>query len=294
MITSLVLSAAGLHGLMYVGAVRLLEERGVTAGVRNIYGCSSGGIVALLFALGFTADEMEEEFRYIFCECGLPSLCIQELRGLWERCGLIDEAFVTGLVRHAVAKKYPGTLDMDFLTLSKLTGRNLVLVTSNITKSCEEVLSVDTTPDLSLAKAIHMTACLPVVLQPVTHKGCMYLDGGIWNYLPTSHVNDPDHAVLVLTCGPLAVRPAGGVKHTLGTIISALIANFILPRYRTSKERFSRVCELVSESDHRIIDYHVKLRRGSTAMPVERIEGLFREGHEQATRFWDGVYEVFD
>ena len=294
MITTLVLSAAGLHGLMYVGAVRLLEERGVIGSIRNIYGCSSGGIVGFLAALGFTADEMEEEFRYIFCEHGLPSLSIRELRGVWERCGLIDDAFVASLVRHALSKKYPGTLDMDFLTLSKLTGKNLVLVASNITKGCEEVLSVDTTPDLSLAKAIHMTACLPVILQPVVHKGCVYIDGGVWNYLPTSHVTDPDRAVLVLSCGPMSPRPASAAKHTLGTLIGAIIANFILPRYNTNKGRFSRVCELTSESDHRIIDYHIKLRRGSTSMPAERVNGLFREGYEQAVRFWDGVYEVFD
>ena len=295
MITTLVLSAAGLHGLMYVGAWRLLEERGATAHVRNVFGCSFGAIVGLMVALGFSADEMEEVIRGALCERGLPGLCLADLRTLWERCGLLDESFMTGLIRDAVSRKFPGVLDMDFLTLSKLTGRNLVVVASNITRNREEVLSVDTTPDLSVARAVAMSACLPVMFRPIVYKGCSYLDGGIWNYLPTSHVTDPDHAVLVLCCGPMTVPDDKQQQHvSFGSLVGALIANFILPRYNESFRAFTRTWEFSSTINHRIIEHKIRLRRGSVPMEPARVDGLFKQGYEQAVRLWDSTYDAFD
>ena len=56
----LCLSGGGIKGIAHVGAIKALEEAGVT--FNYVSGTSSGSIIATLYACGFTTDEMYEIF----------------------------------------------------------------------------------------------------------------------------------------------------------------------------------------------------------------------------------------
>ena len=53
---SLALGAGGSKGVCHIGVLRLLEQEGFR--IRAITGTSAGGIVAALYAAGYTPEEM--------------------------------------------------------------------------------------------------------------------------------------------------------------------------------------------------------------------------------------------
>ncbi|MFM8454343.1 MAG: patatin-like phospholipase family protein [Gammaproteobacteria bacterium] len=60
-IENLVFQGGGMKGVAYAGAIKALEEQGCLKDVKRVAGSSAGGITALLLALGYSADEINEE-----------------------------------------------------------------------------------------------------------------------------------------------------------------------------------------------------------------------------------------
>jgi predicted acylesterase/phospholipase RssA len=58
-IENLVCEGGGVKGLVYAGALKVMEENGVLQNIKRVAGSSAGGIVSLLLAIGYTAEEIE-------------------------------------------------------------------------------------------------------------------------------------------------------------------------------------------------------------------------------------------
>ena len=58
----LALAGGGVKGAGHIGAIKALEENGIV--ISAITGTSIGSIVATLYALGYTPEEMLKLFRY--------------------------------------------------------------------------------------------------------------------------------------------------------------------------------------------------------------------------------------
>jgi NTE family protein len=65
---NLIFEGGGVKGIAYVGAVRVLEQKGITQNIQRVAGTSVGAINALLFGLNYTNDDVQKilwklEFR---------------------------------------------------------------------------------------------------------------------------------------------------------------------------------------------------------------------------------------
>jgi NTE family protein len=56
---NLVLKGGGIRGIAYCGALKVLDEKNVSADIRRVGGTSVGAIVGALYSTGFTAAEIE-------------------------------------------------------------------------------------------------------------------------------------------------------------------------------------------------------------------------------------------
>jgi len=54
---NLVFEGGGVKGIAYVGAMEVLEEKGILGDVRRVGGTSAGAINAVLLAAGYSNDE---------------------------------------------------------------------------------------------------------------------------------------------------------------------------------------------------------------------------------------------
>jgi hypothetical protein len=124
-IENLILEGGGPKGLVYLGAVQMLEQKGIAAGVRKIGGASAGAMTALTVGLGFTAAETREivEKQSIGdladdANLGLPAIkAIKTLKGV----NVASLALAVGLLT-AGAPAAQATLIGDDVTADVLFG----------------------------------------------------------------------------------------------------------------------------------------------------------------------------
>src|SRR4051812_4406490 len=60
---NLVFEGGGVKGIAYLGALKILEDKGIMGNIRRVGGTSAGAINATLLGLGFTLAETEKILR---------------------------------------------------------------------------------------------------------------------------------------------------------------------------------------------------------------------------------------
>lgn len=198
MFTTLVLGASILNATVYIGAYRYLYERGHHKSIRNIHGTSSGAMVGFMLALGLTPDKMHSVLVEETAKLTVPRLNAARVMAVWRLQGFLSEDFRRRIMRAALKTAFPDLEDIDFQTLAKLTGRNLVVCGLNVSKGALVHFSMETHPSMSVLLAIDISSCIPLVFAPVYYDRDMYLDGGIMNVLPTDAVKDCPLSILAL------------------------------------------------------------------------------------------------
>ena len=80
--------------------------------------------------------------------------------------------------------------------LYKITGKTLIITTSNITTMSTEYMDKSTQPNLPCLTAINMSISIPVVFIPIYYKGCYYADGGLSNNFPIDYLDDGKNEII--------------------------------------------------------------------------------------------------
>jgi len=159
---NLVLSGGGCLGAIHCGILKSFKDLGFP--VDTIGGASAGAGIAAGYGLGNSPEVTAERFRYAFTTkkpfkaYTLPYY------------GLINPSRLERVVKE---------ISEDYLL--EESHMPVHMVVTNLTKSCEEV--VTTGP---VWEAIRMTVSLPAMLPPYVKNGCLYIDGGIINNFPIS------------------------------------------------------------------------------------------------------------
>jgi predicted acylesterase/phospholipase RssA len=86
-----------------------------------------------------------------------------------------------------------------FRELYDLYPKKLYCVTFNYTKNKEEILSVDSHPDLLVTEALRMSSNVPFIFENYKHDGCYYYDGFLANNFPI-HLLETKDKCLGITC----------------------------------------------------------------------------------------------
>ncbi|MFH6603039.1 patatin-like phospholipase family protein [Maribacter algicola] len=153
----LVLSGGGVRGMAHIGAIRALEEYGISAQI--VSGSSVGALVGALYANRTPIADMlsffkeTPLFRYDFFTIVKP--------------GLVD----TERYMDVFQKYFP--LRFDALQ------RELFVVATNMQKGEEEFFH-----EGELLRPLLASAALPPVFSPLEINNCFYADGGIMNNFP--------------------------------------------------------------------------------------------------------------
>jgi NTE family protein len=177
---NMVLSGGAFKSITAIGCIKFLEEHNMMYNITTFIGTSAGSIIGLLATLGMSSTEMTLFIKELINKDYIKDLDMSEVFNLFQTYGINSGAIIERFVSEALTMKL-GLGDISFLDLAKHTGRNLVICVGNISKEREEFWSVDTTPSLSVIKAIRASCSLPIIFTPVSHKGDLYVDGGLYN-----------------------------------------------------------------------------------------------------------------
>lgn len=152
------LSGGGSRGIAHIGVLKALEEMGVEISV--ISGTSAGSIVASLYAYGLKPDQIFEQVRHL-------SL-FKSVRPAWSWAGLL-------------------TMDgLKELIIKNIPENNFSALKIPLTIAATEIRKGEITYFASgdLATAVVSSCSIPVVFNPVTLNGGVYVDGGLLDNLP--------------------------------------------------------------------------------------------------------------
>ncbi len=214
-VDTFVFSGGGAKIFGHLGAVDELKAHGIRA--KNFVGSSAGAIMAMLLYLGYTTEEIKENFdmmreqiliQYKIDITGLSTterlkkalvyLVREKLRQIIAQ---YSEDFES-VEAKAYLEKYiypPGPITFRCLSLLKKfcprapIGDNLIVTATDAKRRKTDYFSTQKTPDMEIAEAVKISGSLPFLYKPTIIGDKQYTDGGVLNNLPLSaceRVND--------------------------------------------------------------------------------------------------------
>lgn len=191
MIVDGVFSGGGIKGFAYVGAIQVLEQRGIQ--FRRVAGTSAGAILAAFIAAGFNAKELEEIFDELNLKVLLDppkfwmNMPFLKWINLYRRLGLYRGKALEKWLHQKLATK-------GIRTFSDLPKGSLKLVASDLTNGKIVVLPDDLKDygidgsTFLISRALRMSCGIPFFFEPVYLKNgkekCVIVDGGVLSNFP--------------------------------------------------------------------------------------------------------------
>ena len=159
----LVLGGGAVKGYAHIGALRVLEERGIKPDI--VVGTSMGALIGGFYAAGFNSKRIEE-----------IALKIDRKKKRWlfkphiSKKGFVEGRNVVKFLSHYLSGKRIEELPIKFAS-----------VTTDIENEVEVVIDRG-----DLIQAIRASISIPVVFMPHNYAGRILIDGGFVNPLPIS------------------------------------------------------------------------------------------------------------
>ena len=184
---NLVFEGGGVKGVAYIGALEVLEKKGILGQIERIGGTSAGAINAVLLALDYTGEQMKPILLGLNFKNFLDSG-----RGIFSGINRLrkdygwykGKYFQKWIGKQIAAKGEPA--DVTFAQLKANGHRELYLIGTNLNTGYPEVFSNDRTPTMSIAEAARISMSLPVFFAAVrlapSHN--VYVDGGVLDNYP--------------------------------------------------------------------------------------------------------------
>lgn len=200
---NLALEGAGIRGLAYSGALKVLEERGIIKNIERVAGTSSGAAIGMMICVGYTSHEIDSVFQSLEIEHFNDGKNIFGIiRRVKKEYGIFRgdkyEKWLSCLIKYKM-----GSANITFSELHELRKNNpalkdLYCTGTNITQQRLQIFSWQQTPNMLLKCAVHISGCIPVYFKPVAidslwnkvpvkkNKGKfdIYVDGGMINNFP--------------------------------------------------------------------------------------------------------------
>ena len=184
--SSIVVAGGALKVIATIGCIKYLEEIAMMKNIKNFVGTSAGAIMCLFMTLGYTHEEIIDFLHKNLEDKTISKLNPSECLDLFSTFGLNSGKNLEELIQRIINRKIKQN-DITFMELAKLSGKNLVVAVSNLTKEKCEYFNVDTMPYLSVVTAIRVSCSIPILLTPLTINGDLYIDGALYNNFPIDY-----------------------------------------------------------------------------------------------------------
>ncbi|WP_027716705.1 patatin-like phospholipase family protein [Desulfuromonas sp. TF] len=179
---NLIFEGGGVKGVAYVGAMQILQDRGVLQGIQRVGGTSAGAINALIFALGYNISEQQQilrstEFRNFMDDSfGV----IRDIRRLARDFGWHTGDFFANWVGDLIEKRL-GSRRATFRDLLDKGHPGLYVIGTNLSTGYAEIFSAERHASMELATAVRISMSIPLFFAAVRHgsRQDVFVDGGV-------------------------------------------------------------------------------------------------------------------
>ncbi len=203
---NLVFKGGGIRGIAYLGALEVIDEKGILEQVENVAGASAGAITALLVSLGYSFEEVKaranaldykkiqqepidpsdkpyltEELKDIYpVPRGIldmvmnpidtynkANIYLERVINLRRRFGLYSSEYIYNWFGDQIEEKC-NNRKATFADLAKIKGcKNLSVTITNMVLQSTHICNANHTPDLEVAKAVLASMSIPMFFEGV-------------------------------------------------------------------------------------------------------------------------------
>lgn len=164
-----------IRGMAYIGTIRALEELGIEYDI--IGGSSVGSIIAALIASGYKSYELENLFMKVNFDL------FKDIHlGLGKPFALSKGEIFQEWLNELLSKKNENVRRRN-VTFNDIE-KQLVIITTNITKFCCQDFSKTATPDFEIAQAIKISSSMPGLMAPYKYDDSFLVDGDLQKASP--------------------------------------------------------------------------------------------------------------
>ncbi|MFV0376444.1 MAG: patatin-like phospholipase family protein [Mangrovibacterium sp.] len=184
---NLVFEGGGVKGIAYIGAMSVLERRGILSKIKRAGGTSAGAINALIFSLGYSVVEQREIMSSTDFKAFMDDSwgIIRDIRRLAKDFGWNKGDFFTEWIGDIIKRKM-GSANATFGDLKDAVSPDLFVIGTNLSTGYSEVFSAERHPKMPLAQAVRISMSIPLFFAAVRHgdRGDVYVDGGAMQNYP--------------------------------------------------------------------------------------------------------------
>ena len=230
MYKTLCLSGGGSSGIAIIGSLKFLEENKVFLNrkIKKYIGTSVGSIISFLLNLDYNLDFILEFINTFNINIIFENINIDNL---FNKFGLLTGDEFMNILKSFLFNKFKMN-DITFKKLYNLTKKKICIVGSNVSKNREEYFSYETTPDMSVLKAIRISSSIPIIFTPVIMNGDYYCDGGLTNNFPINYCNKKH------TLGLIVCNNNGTSINNMSSYLSSIYNNII--KYANIKNKYDK------------------------------------------------------
>lgn len=187
MIKNLGLAGGGFFGIAHVAVLSKIEEHNIV--FERIKGVSVGSMVAALYAVGYTANELKEimfsiDFDALIKDNYFSYFYLHSCFGMYQAKALEDK------VEELIAAK---TLIKN-CTFNQIP-IDLTVISTNLNYQRATFFNKVNTPFMAISKAVRMSIGYPGIIAPVLYEGDYYGDGGEFINYPISTFDNMDETI---------------------------------------------------------------------------------------------------
>lgn len=199
---NLALEGGGVKGLVYPGALQVLQAEGILPKIENVAGTSAGSIVAALIALGYTPEQMQAlmlDLDFKQFEDGSP---LGGPERFFRKFGWFKGDYFLEWMQCRV-KEQTGDPDATFADLHEAhladsaKFKDLFVLSTDLSRRRSQVFSHGHSPDLPVAQAVRASMSIPLFFEgyPIDEslfgdigergeKQDLFVDGGVLDNYP--------------------------------------------------------------------------------------------------------------
>lgn len=190
--STILVTGAGSRGLLYIGGLLYLEKNNLMENVDTFVGISSGSIICLFLAIGYSAEEiMSFALEYdIFQD--LTSI---NINNYGSNVDMFDNKKMKKFITEKVVDKYGFIPTLE--QLHTISGYNLTFISSNLSDNdLEYHINHISEPNISCVSAVLLSSNIPYLFYNILHKDKKYVDA--FTSFPIKDFDDKLTDILVM------------------------------------------------------------------------------------------------
>jgi len=187
---NLVFEGGGVKGIAYVGALRVLEAKGILENIRRVDGASAGAINAVLVGLDYSLTEVETILMNLDFKKFMDDSwgVVRDTDRLLKRFGWHKGDYFREWIGDLIGAKTgnPDATFSEIATQKKAKGfRDLYFMGTNLSTHFSEIFSCEHTPRMCVADAVRISMSIPLFfVAQRSPRGDVYVDGGFLDNYP--------------------------------------------------------------------------------------------------------------